>query len=1039
MTFQPDYTGIIRAVDKNFRLTSSQMDAVTRRSTALSTGLLVTDLIMGSGGILPGGMYTFFGKEAAAKSTHSYHILDAAVQAGIPLITVWDYEKSMDPTYLQGITEGRLKADDVFGTLDGKGGWAIEPKVRYYDEVLGITFFDSMSSLLRNLPDKRLVGDDWFYVWPNTKANQKTLSGHYNKSLFSKTNEFWIEAPNGNMQALLFVDSWQGMMAEEDEEDNASKGMALEARMFSRQLKRVKSKLRIKSAALIGVNQYRKAPAVQYGCFPYDAQVLLADGTTLSIGHIVDNKLEIDVVSYNRRTGKCEPKPIINWFNNGKAESKDFLSFVLSDKDGVRRRLLRPTPGHFLMNGGSLLQPASTFRNGDTLLGTNTTRAFPLFSDFYPKPVTIDRIDEGCALHSDTSKWNKYDIEVGDNHLYVVDGVIVENSPDYEPGGESLKFWCMSGDTLLFTDKGIQRADKVNQDRIFNISGIDGEEKASTFRYMGHHPTTEITTQYGYNLRGRHEHRVLAMCPGVSKPDWVSLSELTKNHYVGVKVGANVWSKSIPIIDFEYKDDGKVDFLGVTLPKEWSIDLSTLCGYLMNRCRLENDKVIIPVSQSVLYILDTVVELLIKVFVIPPVHIIPLKVAIDSSHTTEIILRSIKLYHFCKYLGLDGNFIPRHVLESPFPYVKGFVSAMFELHTKPNSFTSRLDFLPMSYQLVRELHLILLNAGVISNFNGRNIRSCGTIDLEGQDLVDWSKIFGYVTTKKQKWVNNLISAYDLTYLSPKQGLKIERHLWDNEFYNWASRNTQGYIRYDAVTPEMQADFRKYVETLKSNSSKIDAIRDMELILDLVKKAKEHSIVWLPIMDSYTFSECVPVYDGNMSKTHTIVTNGIVSHNSDFRLKQAPRAIPHGKGQVEEEDSVIEDGATDLYKYIHVQSIKNKYGTPYLDGWHRIWFEDHDGNGRGFCPVWDTFQFLRITGQIVGNMKKMKLTLKGFPLDTSLSWYDFKSLILLKGEKARQFCNKLGITRPPKIRDRCFAQIKDGSAHVLRVEEKRNKR
>ena len=344
MTFQPDYTGIIRAVDKNFRLTSSQMDAVTRRSTALSTGLLVTDLIMGSGGILPGGMYTFFGKEAAAKSTHSYHILDAAVQAGIPLITVWDYEKSMDPTYLQGITEGRLKADDVFGTLDGKGGWAIEPRVRYYDEVLGITFFDSMSSLLRNLPDKRLVGDDWFYVWPNTKANQKTLSGHYNKSLFSKTNEFWIEAPNGNMQALLFVDSWQGMMAEEDEEDNASKGMALEARMFSRQLKRVKSKLRIKSAALIGVNQYRKAPAVQYGCFPYDAQVLLADGTTLSIGHIVDNKLEIDVVSYNRRTGKCEPKPIINWFNNGKAESKDFLSFVLSDKDGVRRRLLRPTP-----------------------------------------------------------------------------------------------------------------------------------------------------------------------------------------------------------------------------------------------------------------------------------------------------------------------------------------------------------------------------------------------------------------------------------------------------------------------------------------------------------------------------------------------------------------------------------------------------------------------------------------------------------------------------------------------------------------------
>ena len=341
----------------------------------------------------------------------------------------------MDPSYLEGISSGRLIAEDIFGTPDGKGGWSIPPRVRYYDEVLGQVFFDSMSAMLRRLPDKRLVDGDWFYVWSNTKAHQKMLSGKYSKTLFSKTNEFWIEAPDGGLQSLIFVDSWPGMLA--DDEDEASNAMAVEARMFSKQVKRVKSKLRKKAVALIGVNQLRLKPAQMYG------------------------------------------------------------------------------------------------------------------------------------------------------------------SPEYEPGGEALKFW-----------------------------------------------------------------------------------------------------------------------------------------------------------------------------------------------------------------------------------------------------------------------------------------------------------------------------------------------------------------------------------------------------------------------------------------------------SDFRLRQKPRAIPHGKGQIEVEDSVLEDGAEDQYKYIHVQSIKNKYGTPYLDGWHRIWFEDHKGRGRGFCPVWDTFQYLKMTGQVQGNMKKMRITMEGFPYDGTLSWYDFKSLVLLKGQRGKKFCHDIGITRPPKLRERCFQQLQYGKAQALRVAEKK---
>lgn len=53
------------------------------------------------------------------------------------------------------------------------------------------------------------------------------------------------------------------------------------------------------------------------GCFTYNTPILLADGTTLPIGKIVEERLNVNVLSLNTATGKLEAKPVINWFNNG--------------------------------------------------------------------------------------------------------------------------------------------------------------------------------------------------------------------------------------------------------------------------------------------------------------------------------------------------------------------------------------------------------------------------------------------------------------------------------------------------------------------------------------------------------------------------------------------------------------------------------------------------------------------------------------------------------------------------------------------------
>ena len=48
-------------------------------------------------------------------------------------------------------------------------------------------------------------------------------------------------------------------------------------------------------------------------CFRFEDLVTLADGSKIPIGKLVDNKLRVDVLSYNEMTQQIEPKPVVRW------------------------------------------------------------------------------------------------------------------------------------------------------------------------------------------------------------------------------------------------------------------------------------------------------------------------------------------------------------------------------------------------------------------------------------------------------------------------------------------------------------------------------------------------------------------------------------------------------------------------------------------------------------------------------------------------------------------------------------------------------
>lgn len=52
-------------------------------------------------------------------------------------------------------------------------------------------------------------------------------------------------------------------------------------------------------------------------CLDYYSNILMADGTKIKLGKIVKKKLQLEVLSYNKKNKKIESKKIINWFDNG--------------------------------------------------------------------------------------------------------------------------------------------------------------------------------------------------------------------------------------------------------------------------------------------------------------------------------------------------------------------------------------------------------------------------------------------------------------------------------------------------------------------------------------------------------------------------------------------------------------------------------------------------------------------------------------------------------------------------------------------------
>jgi recombination protein RecA len=205
---------------------------------------------------------------------------------------------------------------------------------------------------------------------------EHALDPIYAKNLGVNTDELLISQPDTGEQALeiaetlvrsnavdvIVIDSVAALVPRAELDGDMGDSLpGLQARLMSQALRKLTAAIARSGSCVIFINQIREKIGVMFGCLHYCTRVMLADGQRVKIGKIVNQRMAVEVLSYDPTTGSIEPRRIVNWFDNGRADH--FLQFEVEGGPSGRR--------HFAVTENHIVfAPRGPVRAGDLEVGS---------------------------------------------------------------------------------------------------------------------------------------------------------------------------------------------------------------------------------------------------------------------------------------------------------------------------------------------------------------------------------------------------------------------------------------------------------------------------------------------------------------------------------------------------------------------------------------------------------------------------------------------------------------------------------------------
>jgi len=215
---------------------------------------------------------------------------------------------------------------------------------------------------------------------------EHALDPIYARKLGINIDELLISQPDTGEQALeiaetlvrsnavdvIVVDSVAALVPRAELDGDMGDSLpGLQARLMSQALRKLTAAISRSGAVVVFINQIREKIGVMFGCLHYDTRVVLADGRREKIGKIVNQRMPVEVLSYDPATGHIEPRRVVNWFDNGRAEH--FIQFeVEGGRSGYRHFAV--TENHVVFTPRGRVRAGALKVGDEVLLGAQDYR-----------------------------------------------------------------------------------------------------------------------------------------------------------------------------------------------------------------------------------------------------------------------------------------------------------------------------------------------------------------------------------------------------------------------------------------------------------------------------------------------------------------------------------------------------------------------------------------------------------------------------------------------------------------------------------------
>jgi intein/homing endonuclease len=277
--------------------------------------------------------------------------------------------------------------------------------------------------------------------------------------------------------------------------------------------------------------------------------------------------------------------------------------------------------------------------------------------------------------------------------------------------GPTRFFACVTGDTLVPTERGLLRADALHAGHAQQVVTETGTWGAVTKRFTQVAPVIRLRTQHGFELGGSPEHpvRVLRLNGRLT---YKRLEEVTRRDVVVLRRGFTFATTppELPEVAVPASNNQRYH-----VPRVMSRELARLLGYLAAEGGTSSTNMAKNHEQVTLYTADAEIaddyrQCFAKVFGRAPIQ--------ERGRPWRFATQSNIVVRFLRALGADGDShtkqVPWPILQAPREYVVEFLRGYFDGDSTLDD-NRCLTAESASFVLHQQIQLLLLGIGIVAH------------------------------------------------------------------------------------------------------------------------------------------------------------------------------------------------------------------------------------------------------------------------------------------------------------------------------------